>query len=435
MQKQNFDKEILCLPFCYLRQNTSKRCFFFTLAEQFYEAFKSVNGCNPKWLWCTWHVDKAWKSEIRSSISDLFIQKKVYQYLRALLEQLDPALFSSEMDIFLEKLKASSSTQKFAVYFQRNWWPASAHWAYWGRKATGINTNMLCEAFHRVFKYSYLNGKFNKRLDACLFSLIKYNQNRIYERLIKLTKGKKSHKINLIDNRHSSSLQLSTKDIEIIGKDLFMYKSEGKSYDIERVNANCSRDVCRLWCNECDFCYHAYKCNCTDFHINNVSCKHIHLVHRKCFEQQGAELYGEDISCVEPTSAAVTTDEIGTLLGMVSHPQQKANTYTLQSKIEKKLQEIMVSVSECSSDDEPHLKLMFQKLNAAKNTFDSVRANPMKPIEQSHKVHANQNIQKQARFVSTKKKRKLPTNMVFVKPTNDEKKDIFNHLQFIKHGN
>ena len=69
----------------------------------------------------------------------------------------------------------------------------------------GINTNMMVEAFHRVFKYNYLKGKYNKRVDNCLVNLMKYTRDKLFERLIKLTKGKSTSKLKLIQDRHNRS--------------------------------------------------------------------------------------------------------------------------------------------------------------------------------------------------------------------------------------
>ena len=66
----------------------------------------------------------------------------------------------------------------------------------------GINTNMFCETFHRVFKYTYLKGKANKRVDKCLVNLIKFNRDQ------KLTKGKLTQKLSMIQARHRNSLNL-----------------------------------------------------------------------------------------------------------------------------------------------------------------------------------------------------------------------------------
>ena len=53
-----------------------------------------------------------------------------------------------------------------------------------------IPVDMLVEAFYRFFKYYYITGKYNKRVDNCLVNLQTYTQDKLFKRLIKLTKGK-----------------------------------------------------------------------------------------------------------------------------------------------------------------------------------------------------------------------------------------------------
>ena len=40
---------------------------------------------------------------------------------------------------------------------------------------------MYCESFLRVFKYKYLKGKLNKRVDKCFLNLIKFNRDKIFD--------------------------------------------------------------------------------------------------------------------------------------------------------------------------------------------------------------------------------------------------------------
>ncbi len=46
---------------------------------------------------------------------------------------------------------------------------------------------MYVESFHKVIKYMYLKGKTNKRVDKCMDKciqmLMKYEQDKIFERL------------------------------------------------------------------------------------------------------------------------------------------------------------------------------------------------------------------------------------------------------------
>ena len=67
--------------------------------------------------------------------------------------------------------------------------------------------------FPGVFKYAYLKGKVNKRVDNCLVNLLKYVRDKYVDRLIKLTKGKNNHRQHLINDRHKRSLSLPTDKI------------------------------------------------------------------------------------------------------------------------------------------------------------------------------------------------------------------------------
>lgn len=53
-----------------------------------------MNGVLPVKLLCTWHVDKAWKEELKKKNSDLAIEVEVYKMLRTILEQTDEKVFS-----------------------------------------------------------------------------------------------------------------------------------------------------------------------------------------------------------------------------------------------------------------------------------------------------------------------------------------------------
>ena len=233
---------------------------FFSSANQFYDAFIVANGCQTtKWLWCTWHVDKAWKKELQENISGVEVQADVYKMLRTILEQMDETLFHQYLQIAMDRLKESPQTKMFFKYFEKQWYPYVQHWGYFYRKGDGINTNMFVEAFHRVFKYSYLRGKTKKRVDVCLINLIKFNRDKIFQRLIKLTKGKNTHKLKLIFQRHKASLNLSASSVTK-KDDHWLYTHESSTYIITMINELCKEPRCQLRCEDCNICMHIYTC-------------------------------------------------------------------------------------------------------------------------------------------------------------------------------
>ena len=94
-------------------------------------------------------------------------------------------------------------------------------WASCYRKDAFVNTNMYIvyvEAFHKVLKYIYLKGRVNKRLDKCIFVLLKLARDKGFERLIKIEKGKNTERIKLIRARHQQSLKISLADVQVIKK-------------------------------------------------------------------------------------------------------------------------------------------------------------------------------------------------------------------------
>ena len=160
---------------------SSPKWFMSDTASQFYESFAAVNGCSPAQLICTWHVDKAWRDELRQKNSNLEIQGEAYKYLRTVMEQTDRILFEDHLGELMHRLEMSSATQEFAAYFRKTWLNKKFQWGFTYRVFLGINTNMFCEAFHRVFKYKYLKGKVKKRVDKCLVNLIKFSRDKVFE--------------------------------------------------------------------------------------------------------------------------------------------------------------------------------------------------------------------------------------------------------------
>ena len=159
----------------------------------------------------------------------------------------------------------------------------------------GINTNMAVEAFHRVFKYNYLKGKVNKRVDSCLINLLRYIRDKCFDRVIKLTKGKSTHKSKLIQVRHNHSKELSTGNIQEDADGRWKITSATNndiSYTIIRQANRCLENSCQMICVECNICIHQYVCKCTDSLIHNTMCKHIHMLQR--YLTQNAEELKEE---------------------------------------------------------------------------------------------------------------------------------------------
>ena len=158
-------------------------------AEQFYTAWTVVFGPGPKKLLCTWHVDRAWRTNL-SLIQSKDTAALVYKYLRILLEETDMQRFENLLDQTLIQITQSPETSSFGDYFITYYSRRADQWAACYCKAAFINCNMYVEAFHHVLKYIYLKGTVNKRVDKCIHVLMKLARDKGFERLVKLEKGK-----------------------------------------------------------------------------------------------------------------------------------------------------------------------------------------------------------------------------------------------------
>ena len=152
------------------------------MADQYYTAWRTVFGPDTKRILCTWHVDRAWRGQLKL-IDNRELQAAVYHNLRVLLEETDCDKFEVLLTETVKQLQEGTSTETFAEYFVQHYVANKKEWAVCYRQYAGLNTNMYVESFHRVLKHVYLAGKVNKRMDKCIHTLLLYARDKAFERL------------------------------------------------------------------------------------------------------------------------------------------------------------------------------------------------------------------------------------------------------------
>ena len=94
----------MCVFFKMINRNCgrlSPKWFKTDIAPQFYNAWVAINiGSRPQQLYCTWHVDKAWREELRKKIGNLDTESEIYIMLRTIFEQPDGKSFDEHLNIF-----------------------------------------------------------------------------------------------------------------------------------------------------------------------------------------------------------------------------------------------------------------------------------------------------------------------------------------------
>jgi hypothetical protein len=120
---------------------------------------------------------------------------------------------------------------------------------------------MFVEAFHNTLKQVYMQGRVNRRVDKCLHVLLQLAQDKAFERLIKLEKGKTTSRLSVIEARHRASLDLSTNIVTAKGSCIWAVDSGDTMYTVQQEQERCTQD-CALECTQCNICLHMYSCTC-----------------------------------------------------------------------------------------------------------------------------------------------------------------------------
>ena len=257
--------------------------FMSDLAPQFFNAFAAVNECKPKQLWCSWHVEKAWREALQSRITgDKSVDRRdcVYRYIKIITGAKDEKEFDAASNAFLQWMDTDLQLKSFSEYYTKERLPCKENWAYYHRYGLGINTNMVVEAFHKIFKYNYLRGKLNRRVDTCLLNLIKFSRDKIFSRVRKFTKNAPTYRENTINDAHNRSKALSLEKVEEVDNGIYKVQGETKESWYSVVGNEKSCDSCILRCVDCGICSHTLSCTCPRFLLYGISCKHVHLVKR-----------------------------------------------------------------------------------------------------------------------------------------------------------
>ncbi len=118
------DKTLIQIFYDAIKTNIgtlSPKYFMSNLAEQFYSAWTVAfyNTKPPQKLLCSWHVDRAWRENMKK-LTDTQLRVTVYHNLRVLLEETDECMFEVLLEETVQNLKDSDTTCEFAEYTSRN---------------------------------------------------------------------------------------------------------------------------------------------------------------------------------------------------------------------------------------------------------------------------------------------------------------------------
>lgn len=158
--------------------------FMSDMKKTFFNAWFNSKGGNAAHLYCLWHVDRAWQSNL-TKINNKEKRAKTYKILKTLQQHTSEDIFFTSLQNAISHLMGDTETRRFGEYFKNSYSHNIRKWVYCFRQNSSINTNMHLESMHKTIKYFYLERKIVKRLDKGLHAVIKYvrNKRRAYEKV------------------------------------------------------------------------------------------------------------------------------------------------------------------------------------------------------------------------------------------------------------
>ncbi len=253
----------------------------------YFESWKGIMGSPETFLFCDWHVSKAWNTNLRSKIHNKVKRQEIRVKMESLKREINENTFYDKLVELLNM--EDDDTVNFLYYFQQEYLHCVQQWAYCFRYMAGINTNMSLEGFHRILKYIHSKGKKIPTLPEVLTHVLDYLRKKLHDILSKRVKGKVTYKLTQLRKSHDEFVKEDPSNIKIEIDEYgnWLVKSFQDSddmvddfYTIVRVHDSCpavkNGDRCNLMCVECNICGHLYKCSCIQSSIKSVMCKHIH---------------------------------------------------------------------------------------------------------------------------------------------------------------
>ncbi|KAL5245867.1 hypothetical protein ACI65C_013275 [Semiaphis heraclei] len=206
-----------------------------------------------------------------------------------------------------------------------------------------------------------------------------------FERVIKISKEKRSSKIMDINTAHNKS-KLILQDMIKKFDDYWLVKSENDmnvQYKVEKFQ---SFDDCALKCEECQICVHSYKCSCMNNTIYLNICKHLHACVKTEFK-----IPTQIDKNIVPKSNDLEVDN-----SFIQIHSDKINKK--DSKIKNKL-EIMCGMYNCSNLNEEDQNFVLKQCDKIISTL-SRGSRFKKPINETPK---KKKIEPQTRFWAKQK--------------------------------
>lgn len=268
-------------------------------AEYYFATWKSVmdpdNSLELKHWLCAWHVNQAWKKNLRSKVRGEDKQKEVKSRLYDLRYETNLVKYNEKLAKFHEDINGDPHLETFYNYLVINYFPRIEKWAFVFRDVNSLTTNTHLEAFHKTFKEIYLKRRSNIRVDFNIEMLTRFieDKQRAYRtaQVFGLNNRKNSHVLKNHLEAESELFQWECESYDVEDQEqhnqvyLLSCKNGNEVFALQNIKKLDNVHQCFLTCVDCKTCFHHYSCSCDDYVINHNFCKHSHLLRLQLVKQ------------------------------------------------------------------------------------------------------------------------------------------------------
>ena len=176
-------------------------------------------------------------------------------------------------------------------------------------------------------------------------------------------------------------------------------------HHVRRISSGCS---CLLNCPSCDACVHTFECSCADYSIRGVLCSHIHSVNILYPKTTAADLEfpGTELETTSDSDIEKKREELSNIIQQDKQLQESKQLADLKTYALNQIAELSELIQSAPTKDTINttLKHIRSAISVAKGL--SVIGSDHQYLK-TQLFPPNKLYEKQKRFFSTKKKRKV----------------------------
>lgn len=242
-------------------------------------AWITTMGDCSKSLMCSWRVQQNWQKHL-NNLLDATLRTNLKKELDSVLKEPDVETFQVKYNTLLHTLSTNPATKFLETHLMLHFSHRVEQWAYCFFVHSGLSHVIQLENLYKRIKKIYFGSKPGKPINHILNDLHQFTSEKrienIHFKLEELPTKEDPMRAN-----HIKSLEAPFNFIIPLTGGNFCVRSFTQEIELHYTVTVYKYDCdCNVVCADCSMCFHRYQCSCLEYTVNQLMCKHIHLVGR-----------------------------------------------------------------------------------------------------------------------------------------------------------